>query len=197
MTKSDPSGRAKELSDTSSLPFAFELAWFAFVEEYKNAERLIHDHFAHFRANPKREFFELTVSAAIKGIKTELDIVILYEESSPVSQSVDFEAAYGLPQEERWKHFEPPTIYPFQHCPDCKKKCLGLLARFHDSDIDRDDEIVDWATAIGSIVGTFPEHDFNPDEIWIAYLSLPRQGPYFCWNCYEDKDAPLSKSLDT
>jgi hypothetical protein len=175
MTKSDPSGRAKELSDTSSLPFAFELAWFAFVEEYKNAERLIHDHFAHLRVNPKREFFELTVSTAIKGIKTELDIAILYEESSPARQSSDFEAAYSLPQEERWKHFDPPSIYPFQNCPDCKKKCLGLLDQLHDSDVDLDEEAVHWAVVIGSIVRPYPEGNLSPDAPLITYL--PRQGP--------------------
>ena len=55
-TKSDPNGRAMELSDTSSLPFAFELAWYAFVEEHKNAERLIHMHFANACKSKARVF---------------------------------------------------------------------------------------------------------------------------------------------
>ena len=105
MTKSDPNGRAKELSDTSSLPFAFELAWYAFVEEYKNAERLIHMHFANVRVNPKREFFEVAVDDVIKAIKNELDIVILYEESSTDSQDMDFQAAYAHSEFDRWRVF--------------------------------------------------------------------------------------------
>ena len=194
MTKSDPVGRAKELSDTSSLPFAFELAWYALVDEYQKAERIVHTHFADVRANPKREFFEVAVADVIKAIKNDLDIVILYEELLIAPQNMDFEAASRLLQEERWKHFAPTAKFPFQSCPDCKKKCLGLLDRFHEIDLDSDDEDVEWAKVVGSIVSDLPEIDLSPNAPLIKPVF--RQGPYFCWNCGEDKDTPLRRGRE-
>lgn len=188
MTKSDPNGRARELSDTSSLPFPFELAWYALVEEYKNAERIVHEHLANVRVNPRREFFEIAVSEVIRVIKAELEIVILYEEQVVAVSEMNFDAALSYDESERWKRFVAPPKYPFRVCPDCKQRSLGVLGADDEPETDGDEEVIQWANVVGSIVSSYPEIRWSPGEPHITHA--PRRGPYFCWNCYDDKDYP-------
>ena len=186
MTKSDPAGRARELSETSSLPFAFELAWYALVEEYKHAERLIHEHLSNVRVNPRREFFDIEVSEVIRAIKAEQGIVILYEEPLVAVSEMNFEAAYSCDESERWKRFLAPPKYPFRVCPDCKQRSLGVLGTDDEPETDWDEEVIHWANVVGSIVSVYPESRWSPGEPHVTYA--PRRGPYFCWNCGDDKD---------
>ena len=107
---------------------------------------------------------------------------------------MDFEAAYAHSEFDRWKHFNPPLKYPFHFCPDCKKKCLGVMIYSVRDESNEDDLIIHWANVVGSLVSEYSERDWSPDAPLIK--ELPREGPYFCWNCGRDKDAPLRQDRE-
>lgn len=69
-TERQPSGRADELSLATGVPTPFVVGYNTFVNDCDEAERLIHQHLATFRANARREFFQVSATDAIHVIQT-------------------------------------------------------------------------------------------------------------------------------
>ena len=67
-TKDPTKDRASELYQTG-VPEPMKVEYFALVEDENLLERLVHQHFHASRPNKGREFFDLDVPTAIKGIR--------------------------------------------------------------------------------------------------------------------------------
>lgn len=68
-TKADPTQRSKELTQSTSIPTAFELEYSAYVDDFNAKELEIHFALETYRVNKNREFFDVTVEQAISTIE--------------------------------------------------------------------------------------------------------------------------------
>lgn len=68
-TTRNPEGRMHELHQGSGVPTPFKLEYAEYVDKCSLVEREIHIILAEFRVNPKREFFKVSVSDAIKIVR--------------------------------------------------------------------------------------------------------------------------------
>lgn len=87
--------RIREL-DNTSLPFPFECFYAARVADMDRAERLVHDAFADYRRNPRREFFEIDPERVRSALKlaeieevtpTEIEVVSDATDRAAISQA--------------------------------------------------------------------------------------------------------------
>ena len=62
-------GRVHELSGTTETPEPFKTEYQALVGDMDGLERAIHNMFADKRPNKNREFFEMSITEAINGIR--------------------------------------------------------------------------------------------------------------------------------
>lgn len=186
-TKSDPSVRAGALSQSTSTPFPFHLFWYAYVEDYEKAEKLIHDHFREVRVNPKREFFEVPAFDIISLIKRDLDIEILFENVNPQSLNWTAEYAPKVDKSERWRHFKAPGQYPFKSCAHCKQPALGTIYSLDDENEASDsDRLI--AIELGSLVSPYCNLLLGThSEDWGMPTKLVWDGAYYCWHCGVEK----------
>lgn len=67
-TERVPSARMKELQSTG-VPEPFEVAYYALVENAKHVERCAHDQLVRYRKQSNREFFAVSVHAAVRVIR--------------------------------------------------------------------------------------------------------------------------------
>ena len=68
MTSRDPEIRRKELSSATGVATEFEIYFAKKVDNYKEVEKELHEKFAEFRVNPKREFFDIEPETAYKAL---------------------------------------------------------------------------------------------------------------------------------
>jgi hypothetical protein len=64
-------GRAVELSRPTGVPIDFELVYDELVSDCRAVERHLHERFAAYRVNKKREFFRVPVRQAIAALQEE------------------------------------------------------------------------------------------------------------------------------
>ncbi len=96
-SQSDPSSfRKKELYSTG-VPEPFVVEYYAFVQDYNNAEKKIHKRLSKFRPNKDREFFSIEIPEAI--IKIRELCIIKYEE-------VFYKSPHEIEQIEKEKRFQ-------------------------------------------------------------------------------------------
>lgn len=60
--------RAKEISVGTGIPAPYEIEHFRLTEDVELVEQAVHAKLACFRANDNREFFNVSISEAIKAI---------------------------------------------------------------------------------------------------------------------------------
>ena len=70
--------RRKELSSATGVATEFEIYFAKTVKNYEKVEKELHEKFAEFRVNPKREFFEITAKIAYEALN-EYDGFIIAE----------------------------------------------------------------------------------------------------------------------
>ena len=63
-----PFARIEELSASTSVYSAFELAYFVHVSRRGDAEKWAHDALKEFRVNPRKEFFRAPLSVVVKAL---------------------------------------------------------------------------------------------------------------------------------
>ena len=68
-TQLDPEYRAKELSDSTSVPIPFQVAYAERFRDCSAAEKFVHAQLNEYRTNRNREFFQISVKIAIQAIK--------------------------------------------------------------------------------------------------------------------------------
>lgn len=70
LTERTPNERAKELRGTG-VPDDFIMVYDELVTDCKAVEKLMHERFAEFRYQPNREFFQIPVREAVRGLMEE------------------------------------------------------------------------------------------------------------------------------
>lgn len=71
-TQRNPEIRAQELSSGTGTPFPYEVVYSVYVDDCSALELCVHRRLACKRANPKREFFDVTIEEAIMTIESFL-----------------------------------------------------------------------------------------------------------------------------
>jgi hypothetical protein len=71
LTAEEAVKRAINLSHSTAIPSDFELIYDELVSDCRVVERLIHERFAQYRVNPRREFFRVPVRRAIATLQEE------------------------------------------------------------------------------------------------------------------------------
>lgn len=79
ISSSEPASARSEELYTTGVPEPFKVEYFAFVADYEDVERRVHERLADKRPNPNREFFACTVPEAILVIRDVASIK--YEEN--------------------------------------------------------------------------------------------------------------------
>lgn len=77
-SQKNPHIRKTELNSTG-VPAPFEVAYFVIVPDFLAAEKLIHERLRDYRFSNNREFFKISVSAAIEKIKNIISENIIHE----------------------------------------------------------------------------------------------------------------------
>jgi predicted transport protein len=88
MTTKTPEERAREISNATGVPRAFEVLYEQKVIDCHRAERLLHQRLDQYRSATNREFFQIPIKAAIKaleGVADEIGRVDNAEQSAPES----------------------------------------------------------------------------------------------------------------
>ncbi len=67
-TRKHPLQRARELGAGTGVPAEMVLAYYQDFSDCFEAERLTHEHYADYRVNESREFFQVAVSDAVKFV---------------------------------------------------------------------------------------------------------------------------------
>ena len=80
MTSRDPEIRRKELSSATGVATEFEIYFAKKVDNYKEVEKELHEKFAEFRVNPKREFFDIEPEIAYKALNKYEGVVTVNKE---------------------------------------------------------------------------------------------------------------------
>jgi ribosome-associated protein len=70
----DPDEFRRTELETTGVPEPFRLEYYAFVDDHHELEQLVHQHFAEFRPNPRREFFLVPAPKVVEFIKTRVRI---------------------------------------------------------------------------------------------------------------------------
>jgi predicted transport protein len=73
MTTKTPEERAREISNATGVPRAFEVLYEQRVVDCHRAERLLHQRLHQYRSAGNREFFQLPLKAAIKALEEVAD----------------------------------------------------------------------------------------------------------------------------
>ena len=73
MTTKTPEERARELSNATGVPRAFEVLYEQRVIDCPRAERLLHQRLHQYRSTGNREFFQIPLKAAIKALEQVAD----------------------------------------------------------------------------------------------------------------------------
>src|SRR5665213_2339470 len=73
MTTKTPEERARELSGATGVPRAFEVLYEQKVTDCHRAERLLHQRLHQYRSADNREFFQISIKAAIKAVEDVAD----------------------------------------------------------------------------------------------------------------------------
>jgi len=83
-TIKEPEIRARELSSGSGVPAPYAVAWDAFVKDFDQVEKLIHQQLAHTRSRHDREFFAIPLKSAI-SIASSIVAPFSCERDAPLS----------------------------------------------------------------------------------------------------------------
>ena len=85
-SKGNPNDRAAELSSATGVPSRFEVVFDAYFADADGVERYLHDTLAQkgLRFNPNREFFQMTVSDAVKAVVAAQS---LFPTADPVAEN--------------------------------------------------------------------------------------------------------------
>jgi hypothetical protein len=75
MTKKRPEERAREISNATGVPRAFEVLYEQKVTDCEGAERLLHQRLRQYRCGGNREFFQVPMKTAIKALEDVADQV--------------------------------------------------------------------------------------------------------------------------
>ena len=67
-TTKDVENRAKELSVSTGVPVPFEIEYWCVTEDVEIVEKNVHEYLSKYRANEKREFFNMDCDAAVDVI---------------------------------------------------------------------------------------------------------------------------------
>ncbi len=100
MTTKTPEARAREISNATGVPRAFEVLYEQRVTDCHRAERLLHQRLDQYRSATNREFFQIPIKAAIKaleGVADEIGRVDDAEQSAAQEPAPPGDAA-RLPQ---------------------------------------------------------------------------------------------------
>jgi predicted transport protein len=73
MTTKTPEERAREISNATGVPRAFEVLYEQRVIDCNRAERLLHQRLYQYRSASNREFFQIPLKAAIKALEDVAD----------------------------------------------------------------------------------------------------------------------------
>ena len=73
MTTKTPEERAREISNATGVPRAFEVLYEQRVTDCHRAERLLHQRLHQHRSTSNREFFQIPLKAAIKALENVAD----------------------------------------------------------------------------------------------------------------------------
>jgi predicted transport protein len=73
MTTKTPEDRAREISNATGVPRAFEVLYEQRVLDCQRAERVLHQRLHQYRSGSNREFFKLPLKAAIKALEDVAD----------------------------------------------------------------------------------------------------------------------------
>lgn len=88
MTTKTPEERAREISNATGVPRAFEVLYEQRVTDCQRAERLLHQRLHQYRSAGNREFFELPLKAAVKALEDVADEVGRIEQEQAASEPV-------------------------------------------------------------------------------------------------------------
>jgi hypothetical protein len=136
----DPEIRRRELSGTA-LPYEFQLVYEALVDSPLELEQRIHSHLLSYRVSNRREFFEITESAALQAVQDFFEVagvqpiyersLVEVDQTSPKTEAVDVEFAH-------WKGTGPFFL-----------DCFGVPALVRDMSTSYDyvDNIDQWKPA--------------------------------------------------
>jgi len=75
MTTKTPEERAREISNATGVPPAFEVLYEQKVTDCQKAERLLHQRLHQYRSVGNREFFQIPMKIAIKALEDVADEV--------------------------------------------------------------------------------------------------------------------------
>jgi ribosome-associated protein len=70
----DPDEFRRTELETTGVPEPFRLEYYAFVDDHHELEQIVHQHFAEYRPNPRREFFLVSAPKVVEFIKTKARI---------------------------------------------------------------------------------------------------------------------------
>jgi predicted transport protein len=93
MTTKTPEERAREISNATGVPRAFEVLYEQQVADCQRAERLLHQRLHQYRSASNREFFQIPLKAAIKALEDVADEIGRIEMEEGVSDPAPAGAA--------------------------------------------------------------------------------------------------------
>lgn len=127
MTTKMPEERAREISNATGVPRAFEVLYEQRVTDCQRAERLLHQRLHQYRSAGNREFFQLPLKAAIKALEAVADEVGRIDEQGEVPEPAPAPAGDAPLQSEEISVTSSPRLRK-----EGSQKPAGAIVTFED-----------------------------------------------------------------
>lgn len=99
--------RAAEISKSTGVPVAYQVAYEEFVSDCVAVEKELHRMFSNYRINPKREFFRIPLNEATRALK---QVASLYQKVN--HQLIDYHSVQAVEMLPRLQQLYPQYLKP-------------------------------------------------------------------------------------